>query len=728
MLLNASPLNSVVLNGSAEVAGTTVDVDRDLSWNVQAALEIDRELVWDVRTATEVDRELVWNVSEFVEVDRDVSWSVAANVDIDRTIVWNVQAGVEVDRELEWNVQAFVEADRELIWDVVAFVDADRELLWNVGAHVGVDRALAWDVQAFVTNDRAVSWDVQTFVDPLDRMIEWNVGGRVSVHRIIKWDVGGPLEIDRAIAWGVNSFIERDRTLAWRVQNAVDPLDREIAWAVREFVENDRSILWDTRAFLKLLRQLLWNVRQEAGRPACGPRVRAPRMGRVITRTIPVPGGAPEVCARQLPPTAPEELECLISTVDIDRDLIWNTRQLTTGDRELIWNVREFVTIDREIVFNTVGCVLDDPIDVIPDWDSMGTEEDLTPVPIYGFVGFDGAKEQPYDDTDFEALIDWLWWNLCPSVDFCDGPEIEGIPVSDVCLRLTERWMLVLLDGIFYYGRVGFTLIQAPLDLWPLPVTCNRISICFDANARPCYAAEFAGEVIEVRRYVGGVPTTFTWSGYGPKLFFNGAIQRNNSLQDVVCYYIRAGVLRARFQRDNFAVEYTFPVLASWDPLVFVAKVDKGRDDTGSYEMVAVVTTSRQLVLVRTAPYPFWPSCETDPVDVAVSFTSGVYTLITVTTEAEPDECSVSTSFTGGLYFSVTVTSDADPDEAEASVSFAGGVYFLVVVASDAPPEDVEAVAIFSGGAYTQVIVNGGTYEDESNVQVAFTGGAYTLA
>jgi hypothetical protein len=273
----------------------------------------------------------------------------------------------------------------------------------------------------------------------------------------------------------------------------------------------------------------------------------------------------------------------------------------------------------------------------------------------------------------------------------------------------------VLLDGYFYYGRVGDNLVQAGLDLWPVAVVCNRISMCFDANAKPCFAAEFAGDVIEVRRYVGGTPTTYTWSGYGPKLFLNGVVQRNNALHDVVCYYVRLGILRARFQRDNFGVEYTFPALTNWAPLAFVAKVDRGRDDTSSFELVAVVTTSRELVLIRTVPYPVWPECPGDFLGASLGpLGQGDFEMVVVIAGAADDSLGASIEALGeGDYQNVVVPADADDSLGATLGDLGSGDYELVIVSTSSDDAFGATLGDLGSGDYEQVVISGGSYDEE---------------
>jgi len=204
--------------------------------------------------------------------------------------------------------------------------------------------------------------------------------------------------------------------------------------------------------------------------------------------------------------------------------------------------------------------------------------------------------------------------DICPTVCYCEGPVAEGVTVTEYLDRYETRWMALLVEGLLYYGRVDGTLIQTPLDLFPDPLsdTATHIALSFDANARPVFAYEDDGTVY-VRRYVAGVPTTYSWIGTEPCLFFNGVINFDDSQTDVVCYYLTAsgGALYARFQRENFGVEN----LVLEDPgLDSLMAVDRGRGVLASF-MVIELSGKRILASV----YPVWPPFKTESIPLTLT-------------------------------------------------------------------------------------------------------------
>ena len=317
--------------------------------------------------------------------------------------------------------------------------------------------------------------------------------------------------------------------------------------------------------------------------------------------------------------------------------------------------------------------------------------------------------------------------DICPTVCFCEGPVAEGVTVTKYLDRYETRWMAHLLEGgLIYYGRVDGTLIQAPLDLFPDPLsdTATHIALSFDANARPVFAYEDDG-TIYVRRYVAEVPTTYSWTGTEPCLFFNGVINFDDSQTDVVCYYLTAsgGGLYARFQRENFGVEN----LVLEDPgLDSLMAVDRGRGVLSSY-MVVELSGKRIFASV----YPPWPALVGDLQAGSVSFSEdGSYTLGVVEAPPPADSVAASVGFIeDGLYFPVTFTQNETDGVAMPVAFLTDGAYTLTIVLAGTVAEPVAAeVAFNADGALTLSIVSGGSYSEGQTATVAFNAdGDYSL-
>jgi hypothetical protein len=171
-----------------------------------------------------------------------------------------------------------------------------------------------------------------------------------------------------------------------------------------------------------------------------------------------------------------------------------------------------------------------------------------------------------------------------------DGPETQGIVQATPFVR---RWEVKSYLSSVAYGPAGGGLIEAPADLFVGVIKADILgaSLAFDALSLPVFAIEASPGNIEVRRYVAGVATTSSFAGTKPRLFADGILQTDVSLRDVVCFYQSAGSIKARFERDNFGIEYDIiylPVLPNR-----ITKVDRSgqyimfyfRDDDGAYRV-----------------------------------------------------------------------------------------------------------------------------------------------
>lgn len=218
----------------------------------------------------------------------------------------------------------------------------------------------------------------------------------------------------------------------------------------------------------------------------------------------------------------------------------------------------------------------------------------ITPVDVYGGLGFTSVSLQGPDSEDF-----------CPLYAYCDGPTDDGVTSANQWDRYITRWVAVFDAGEMFYGKVGDVLIPAPSELFPDKPFENvvKISISFDANARPVFCMAYKSGVIEIRRFEAGIYTKYSFTGKTPVLIFNGILQSDLDLRDVVCYYTDGSDIYARFQRDNFATEYKIVDNSS----AFTLKItDRGRDEMASVHVLDARSAANEKSLFYVV-YPPWP-------------------------------------------------------------------------------------------------------------------------
>lgn len=312
---------------------------------------------------------------------------------------------------------------------------------------------------------------------------------------------------------------------------------------------------------------------------------------------------------------------------------------------------------------------------------------------------------------------------ICPTVCFCEGPIEEGATVTKYLERYETRWMALLEEGRIYYGRADGALIQAPLDLFPdhLPDTATHIALSFDANARPVFAYEDGG-TIYVRRYVAGVPTTYSWVGTDPCLFFNGVINYDDTLTDVVCYYLTeaGGALYARVQRENFGVANLVLEDSGLDSLM---AVDRGRGVLSSH-MVVELSGNR----VFAAIYPPWPWIVQEFGIQAMGVEGIEYFLAIRDCGAYVEPAAQSLAIDGIDYRALTVGINQPTEPATQALAVEAIVYSGIVVQLGSYTEPATQALAVEGISYPKVSVGAGSYSEPATQALAIEGINYATA
>lgn len=311
--------------------------------------------------------------------------------------------------------------------------------------------------------------------------------------------------------------------------------------------------------------------------------------------------------------------------------------------------------------------------------------------------------------------------DICPTVCYCEGPIEEGATVTKYLDRYETRWMALLEEGRIYYGRVDGALIQAPLDLFPdpLPDTATHIALSFDANARPVFAYEDGG-TIYIRRYVAGVPTTYSWVGTDPCLFFNGVINYDDTLTDVVCYYLTeaGGALYARVQRENFGVAN---LVLEDSGLTSLQAVDRGRGVLASY-MVIELAGKR----IFAAVYPAWPILAEDSLGSSVACLTGALSRTVWSVGEYDDAISSGVSPLHGVHRALVVTLETETDALTAAVSPITGTHKSVLVTLATESDSISSTIGPLTGTHKLVIVQAGAYSDMMTSTTSPLTGAHT--
>lgn len=366
-----------------------------------------------------------------------------------------------------------------------------------------------------------------------------------------------------------------------------------------------------------------------------------------------------------------------------------------------------------EAIAQLVCCYSDDPLPDTPNFGSLSNLYPNTGTVHYGLLPIEAVAEE------IEPYVSQLHnWTPCPTCDFCDGPEEEGITQPE---PYTQRWFVRESGGSFVYGKESITQQPVPSDLFTGIDQEDIIymSLSFDANARPCFAFQITGGTILLRRYVSGTPTFITFSGDTPKLYFDGVLQPDNALTDLTCFYVRAGAIQVRIQRDNFLTEAT--QLSPSPQAVRITKTDA----YAGHQNLYFIDVAGRYWLARSEVYPPFPVIVADTGTVLVEPSSGVYVLIAVPTGPYVDSALLEVEPSTGNYELVVVPSGSYSEDSLVVVEPGSGAFVLVVVAGGSYDDSSSIDVLPSTGSYVQNVVPGGTYAESSTLAVVPGTGVY---
>lgn len=376
-------------------------------------------------------------------------------------------------------------------------------------------------------------------------------------------------------------------------------------------------------------------------------------------------------------------------------------------------NEKALEAATEQAISQLVCCYSDDPLPDTPNFGSLSNDYSVSGSAQYGLLPFEEVAEEvvPY-------VSELHNWTMCPTCDFCNGPDDEGITQPDL---YTQRWFVRESGGSFVYGKESITENPVPSDLFTGidQEDITHMSLSFDANARPCFAFQIASGTILLRRYIAGTPTFTSFAGDTPRLWFDGVLQPDGSITDICCFYVRAGEIKVRMQRDAFGVEYTW--LA---PIPAVSKITK-TDAVSSYQYLYFQDVNDDYWLAKSEVYPIGPSEYSDALRSTVAPRGGAYDSVVTSGGSYSDTLFSTVAPSASDYELVTVLGGTYTDDLTASVAPSGGEYALVIVGGGSYSDTMTSTVSPGGGDYVLESTPGGTYSDSLNSTVSPSGGSY---
>jgi len=376
-------------------------------------------------------------------------------------------------------------------------------------------------------------------------------------------------------------------------------------------------------------------------------------------------------------------------------------------------NAKALAAATAQAESQLICCYSNDPLPDTPNFLSLSNDYTVSGSSQYGLLPFEEVAEEvvPYVSQLHN-------WTICPTCDFCNGPDDEGITQPDL---YTQRWFVRESGGAFVYGKESLTEEPVPSDLFTGIDFSDIIfmSLSFDANARPCFAFQTTPGTILLRRYIAGTPTFTTFAGDTPRLWFNGVLQPDGAITDLCCFYVRSGSINVRMQRDAFGVEYVW--LAPSPAAKKVTKIDA----VSSYQYLYFQDVNDDYWLAKSEVYPIGPSDYSDALSSTVAPRGGAYDSVVTSGGSYSDTLTSTVAPSASAYDLVTVLAGTYTDDLTPSVAPGGGEYALVIVGGGSYSDTMTSTVSSGGGDYVLESTPGGTYSDSLNSTVSPSGGSY---
>lgn len=312
-------------------------------------------------------------------------------------------------------------------------------------------------------------------------------------------------------------------------------------------------------------------------------------------------------------------------------------------------------------------------------------------------------------------------------IEIIHGPEALG---STVVQQYRKRWIAWTgTDGIrFAEYEDGMTIgdsAGSANGLFTDGERPTRFSWSFEQDALYAIAFEETPGSIVLRRFVSGSPTEFNWTGESPVLFYNGIVQPNTSITDLVALYLKTGGTKiyCRVQRENFGTEHELNDVLNVD-LARLIKTEAINIGGSWHQLLWAEDTSGRIVVYRSRAYPPPYQQEQDQLTLAVSLSGGQLFNPIAQGDDQDDAITLGVSMSGGVYFD-TIIEASVTDSTSLGVSLSGGVYFETISEGNATDNLSLAVAN-AGGSYTLRAISQDADDDKMSLSVSLSGGTYS--
>jgi hypothetical protein len=189
----------------------------------------------------------------------------------------------------------------------------------------------------------------------------------------------------------------------------------------------------------------------------------------------------------------------------------------------------------------------------------------------------------------------------------------------------------------------------------------------------------------------------------------------------LVCFYINAGAICGRFQRDNFAVEYVF-----YTPPTSIAPTRISKTDRDiAYQELFYHAGEGNYYALRSSVYPPFPIYVSDLATLTVAPAGGEHFAVIVSGGTYIEPAALTVAPAGGSYDSNTINAPLVTEQATLTIGPASGEYTQTTVSGGSYSESTSLQIAPVDGNYVETSVNGGTYTENTTLTIGPAGGTY---
>lgn len=309
------------------------------------------------------------------------------------------------------------------------------------------------------------------------------------------------------------------------------------------------------------------------------------------------------------------------------------------------------------------------------------------------------------------------------------GPEALA---DTIVQQYRKRWIAWVATG-----GIRFTTYTQGMNLGDAVGSANglftsgerppKFSFSFEQDALYALAFESPTNTIKLRRFVSGTPTEYTWTGKSPVLFYNGIVQPNTSITDLMAFYIKTpgDKIYVRVQRENFGTEHVLngALNATLTELVKTEALDI---DGSWHQQIWAKDDQGHDVVYQSRAYPPPFAHALDHMSLAVELSGGVH-FNTVINASVSDKMSVAVSVDSGLAFNTVLNRFAPGDLMSLGVLVNTSSYDLIIVSPGTRPSDSMSLNLsVDTGNYPLVAISQAASPDKISLDVSVSGGDYT--